>query len=864
MKKGFTLTELMIVVLIVGILAAIALPKYQTVVDESRYSTLMPLAKSLATSQESFYMANGRYSEDLSELNVELPGENVSGYSATFGNGVNVEISDLENYDYVKMSSMDLKNNYIIYLTNSRNYANEIHCEALKDDNRAQRLCEDLDGQLIEGNLTEGYDTYVLEGNGTGVPASLMRLIAGAPEGWQECESYPCTKTCDRETADGYSCEGTYKADTTFSETVCAENLEGGRICISIEYDDKGHPRRQSSCVQKPDSSVCEPKQETLYDEHGHITLVCTSVAADGSCKSGTRQEYTYDENGNTVTKRLCLKWDGNGTCTQWGADKNNDYAYDANANMTSNRSCGDNVDSDGNCTAYRVSNYSADFTYDNNGNLTSTRKCLEFEGKECVKYGGDYYYYNYDTNGKIESSFYCKSWSGLTCTDGSEYTYDEKGNILSERKCKGNVTENLTCGAYSTGSNSIDYTYDAYGRMASKTTCEQYQNNVCTSFKTEKYTYDEFGRVDTKTNCAKASNTDCSNFTAEIYGYDSDGNKTSVRACGNGDYNSTTGNCQKYLAMTDFTYDADGHVLTKTSCKKIQGTTCEVTKTEQTYDYTYDANGKLVSMQGCKSYNDAGTCTSYDSKEYTYGIGTGDAREEQQAIRSCTQWSGDTCIKYSGTYNYDTYDADGNKVATLYCREWSGTTCVASKNNPSIFVTYDENGNVAYKRSCDAMNSQGECTTYHSGQNNDYVFDNDGNMTSIRSCSGNTIDGDGNCTAYRSNGDYSADYTYNIDGSVNTKNICNTYSGTTCTKSTYYTYGTNGTVTNENKCNTWSGNTCTKYESMKEYVYDENGNKLADRTCKKIEGTACTKWNDYGNYNLANLEYVSEFNEVN
>ena len=52
---GFTLIELLVVILIIGILTAVALPKYQSAVDKSRYATLMPTAKTIANSQETFY-----------------------------------------------------------------------------------------------------------------------------------------------------------------------------------------------------------------------------------------------------------------------------------------------------------------------------------------------------------------------------------------------------------------------------------------------------------------------------------------------------------------------------------------------------------------------------------------------------------------------------------------------------------------------------------------------------------------------------------------------------------------------------------------------------------------------------------------
>jgi len=90
-SKGFTLIELMIVIVIIGLLSAIAIPSYRDFVVRSNRADAKVALTEMANLQEKFYSEFGTYGDDPDDLN----------YPVAIGDHYNVSIRNATATTYM-------------------------------------------------------------------------------------------------------------------------------------------------------------------------------------------------------------------------------------------------------------------------------------------------------------------------------------------------------------------------------------------------------------------------------------------------------------------------------------------------------------------------------------------------------------------------------------------------------------------------------------------------------------------------------------------------------------------------------------------------------------------------------------------
>ena len=101
-EKGFTLVELMIVVVIIGILASIAIPKFTNLIGKTKATEAKQQLGSIVTLEKTYYFTNDAYVDflagaDCNEIGYAQPDGGRFTYSFATDTATALELVDVNN-----------------------------------------------------------------------------------------------------------------------------------------------------------------------------------------------------------------------------------------------------------------------------------------------------------------------------------------------------------------------------------------------------------------------------------------------------------------------------------------------------------------------------------------------------------------------------------------------------------------------------------------------------------------------------------------------------------------------------------------------------------------------------------------------
>ena len=130
---GFTLIEVLVVVLIIGILTSIALPQYQRSVQKARLTEAAQVLKVLGDAEQVYYATYNRYATNLDELDVTPP----AGFGNNWGN---FHASVHDDKIHIEARALFMPENFYIVFSGDHVYCS--HCCTAK----ANKLCQKFYG----------------------------------------------------------------------------------------------------------------------------------------------------------------------------------------------------------------------------------------------------------------------------------------------------------------------------------------------------------------------------------------------------------------------------------------------------------------------------------------------------------------------------------------------------------------------------------------------------------------------------------------------------------------------------------------------------------------------------------------------
>ena len=276
-NRAFTLVELLVVVLIIGVLSAIAIPMYQGAVDKSRWSTLLTPAKALQTAQAAAHLETGAYTEVADALVVSLPGAaednkyvmpDAQYTLQTKNDNLSTITGELTALPNVRLS---------MFMKHPESY---LFCDAKTGDARAERLCNKLLGGT-KASTKDGYTKYILDYPGTCAWANTTGQCYTSEEARCTAMGMPYANgVC------GYTNEWDVSSTTQINEGGVCDATDGGCRGITINEggvcDAGGYAACSGTIIN--DGGTCQATEASTWGcDSATINKGGTCIANNGS-----------------------------------------------------------------------------------------------------------------------------------------------------------------------------------------------------------------------------------------------------------------------------------------------------------------------------------------------------------------------------------------------------------------------------------------------------------------------------------------------------------------------------------------------------------------------------------------------------
>ena len=389
-KSGFTLVELLIVILIIGLLSAISIPMYKKAVEKSKVADALSTMQAVSKSEHSWFLARNNYTKDFANLDIDLYDKD--------GNKAEDESFDSINYTFtLQDSSIKAERNngeYTIY----KDYESDIiYClpvshHICQEFGRVNKtICTDNIGGIWHNTSSNcymtnkdrclkeygenfwfstdeeddtigfcGYDGADGAKNGTTLTEG-MRCALFTSGNYNNCNGLILKDGAECHTSDGVACW----YSKIYSGSACLVDNDG------YTHSKCNHPTIYAGgkCVVMPGiASSCGGG--TIYSGG-----VCVGGGVDRGCANSTIKDGGICEGrssygcGNSVVESggTCIAYHSNACNVGWGNTTYSQYAPGSTCQGEVSGGCGGLVDMQGTCVA-NAAGACSNNTYSGNG----------------------------------------------------------------------------------------------------------------------------------------------------------------------------------------------------------------------------------------------------------------------------------------------------------------------------------------------------------------------------------------------------------------------------------------------------------------------------------------------------------------